>query len=333
MTLQEILDAAYDDQGYQINGLVSPNPASDVIARFTRWANEGMRDILGRPRLYPLRHGTLTFTTRPGVAVYPLGAGFDMIDTIVNQVNSRRLTAMTRDWYRSIDPGERSQGSSYAWIEEGYAPVSFQPLGTPVYVETGDALAITQTLHIRGTILPGIEIEATVTLNGTTRVLVYPGVHTILTASLSAPTNGLTVLWNDPVATNPEAILGGIGAGTTGTQYHHIRLWPTPSAVEDYLVDGQFRAVALVRPNDVPVLIPQLFHTLIIDYINFQAYAKNGDAQRAAGVKATYERRLNDLTNKVEYSLDFRPVRCGRTPSTMRWSNLPSNYPADGWGR
>jgi hypothetical protein len=341
MTFQEILDAAYDDQGYQ--SFRSPQtpgnvPAEDVVTRFKRWANEGVRDLLGRPRLYPLRHGTHTFTSVPGEPIYGVGESFDVIDTIVQQTNDLRLRAMTRDWYRSIDPGERSQGTAYAWIEVGYAPVHHHPLGNPVYAWSSSAADTTQTVYMRANTTDGTEHpEVTGTLNGNTLVKIgpYDIYNVIRTLSISAPAQGLVVLFDrlNPTPTNLVGALGGILAGTTGTQYHQIRLWPTPSAAEPYLVDGQLKVLRLVNPTDVPVLIPALYHSAIVDYINTQAYAKNGDFDRAAAARSNYERRISELCNKVEYSADYRPIKGALGPDALRWNNLGPWFPADGWGR
>jgi hypothetical protein len=338
MTFDQILHCAYDDQGYQISGVISPNPSADVIARFKRWANEAHFDLLGRPRLGPLRRGSLSFRAEPGRATYAIPDAFDVVDTITQRTNDLRLRAMTRDWYRSLDPGERSSGVPSAWIEEGYSPVMRQPYtlptaGTPLYAVSTSVADTTQIAHVNGAGADGyLYGDLSVALNGTTRVLVgYPANWGLVQSFfLDAPTAGNVDLWTDPVAgTRIAAII----PPRTSVQYHLIRLWPTPTDNELYLVDGQQKVVPLVEPNDVPFLIPTLYHPALVDYINYRAYEKNGDSARAQVCRANYERRIGELCNKVEFSADYRPVKGALGPQSLRWNNLGPWYPADGWGR
>jgi hypothetical protein len=335
MTFDEILTAAYDDQGYQISGVISPNPSADVIARFKRWVNEGHADLLGRPRLASLRQGTFDFTSAVGQSVYAVSDAFDVIDAVVQPTNDRRLRNMTRDWYRSIDPGERSEGTPWAWIESGYSPVLKQPFESGLWVSSRSAADTTQIATVVGALgEEGVTIiPQTVTLNGLTRVpfLTSPNWTYIRSFYLSAPPDQPVELWNAAVGGDR---LSYIGPKQTATQFHLIRLWPTPSAAEPFRVDGQLKMRPLVDPTDMPFLVPALYHPALVDYVNYRAYEKNGDTLRAQVSRANYERRLNDLTNKVEFSADYRPIRGGLGPDTRRWTNLPGGYfPADGWGR
>jgi hypothetical protein len=341
MTFQEILEAAYDDQGYQISGVISPNPSSDVIARFKRWTNEAMHDIMGRPRLAPLRHGSVPFWSDAGQTTYAVPDAFDAIDTIVQHANDIRLRAMTRDQYRSIDPGERSSGTPYAWIEEGYAPVMLQPgnlyphgtVETPVWVVSTQAADTTQTVHISGAASDGqLYGDLAVSLNGLTRVQVgYPETWWVIESFfVDAPTDGNIELWTQAVGGLRIAV---IVPPRTSVQYHMIRLWPTPTDHLLYTVDGQLKVPPLVEPNDVPFQIPRLYHQALVDYVNYRAYEKNGDSARSAVCRGNYERRIGELCNKTEFSADYRPVKGALGPESARWNNLGSWYPADGWGR
>jgi hypothetical protein len=247
---------------------------------------------------------------------------------------------MTRDWYRSIDPGERSDGTPYVWIDEGYAPVMVQPgtlfpdgtVFTTLWVVSHSALDTTQTAHIAGSISNGqLYGDLTVTLNGLTRVQAgAPQTWwTIESFFLDAPTVGNVEIWT--------AAVGGIRIAEivtprTSGQYHMVRLWPTPAAAELFLVDGQVKVIPLVEPNDMPFLIPRLYHQAIVDYVNYRAYEKNGDSARAGVCRANYERRIGELCNKMEFSADYRPVKGALGRDGDRWSNLGSWYPADGWG-
>ncbi len=317
MTFAELKAQVYRDTGYPAI------PATDVITRTAAWINEGHRHILRRPSMTNLRQGTLQFSSVASQPIYGLPQAFESMDA-----NNLRLRMLTRDQYRLVDPGERSNGTPYAWVPVGLVPVMQQPASTGVWAVSTSALDATQILTLVGIGTNGDEIApAVASLNGTTRAQVGTTYTTILQWSLSAVCVGDVSIYD---ASSSGNLLGRIPAGSTSVQYQGIRLWPTPGAVYTYTVDGQFEIPALINDNDVP-LVPPSYHDLLSAYARYREYERTEDP-RYPTAKAEFDEGVERLEATVEFPPDWHPVTGGTLQAT-RWNNLGAWFPGDGWGR
>ena len=324
MTFAELKAQVYRDTGYP------SSPPTDVATRTGAWINEGHRHILRQPSMVNLRQGTLTFASVASQPIYGLPQAFEKMDAIMQQTNSLRLRMLTRDQYRLVDPGERSNGTPYAWVPVGLVPVFQQPASTGLWAVSSSASDTTPVVTVTGILADGdIPAQVQVTLNGTTRAQLGSNTtwSTIMSWSVSAACVGDVSIYD---AASSGNLLARIPVGSTSVQYQGIRLWPTPGAVLTYTVDGQFEIPTLVNDNDVP-LVPPSYHDLLSCYARSREYERTEDP-RYATAKAEFDEGVNRLRAFVEFPADWHPVTGGTLRAT-RWNNLNSWCPADGWGR
>ncbi len=324
MTFSELKAQVYRDTGYPVS------PGTVIDTRFGAWINEAHRHILRRPSMTNLRQGTLQFSSAASQSIYGLPQAFESMDAIMQQSNNLRLRMLTRDQYRLVDPGERSNGTPYAWVPVGLVPVMQQPASTGIWVVSTSALDATQILTLTGIVATGDEVAPAVgSLNGTTRAAVgaLTTYVTVLGFSLSAVCVGDVSIYDAAASGN---LLARIPAGATSVQYQGIRLWPTPGAVMTYTVDGQFEIPALINDNDVP-LVPPSYHDLLSAYARFREYERTEDP-RYPTAKAEFDEGVERLEATVEFPPDWHPVT-GGTLRSAQWSNLGGWFVGDGWGR
>lgn len=117
MTFGQLQTAVYQVCGY-------PTPVQPtVVARVKNWINEAHRHCLRQPGLVELRQRSgLPFISVPGQAVYHFPLAFERIDAVVERATTRRLKAVSRDVFRSVDPAETSRGTPSAYAPEGWQP-------------------------------------------------------------------------------------------------------------------------------------------------------------------------------------------------------------------
>jgi hypothetical protein len=205
MNFGAMLTGLYDDLTYQAV------PAAVITARLKRWINEAHQHALRLSGLVGLRQGTLPFLSRMGQAAYGFPQVFERIDAIVEQTNDRRLVYRSRDWYRALDPGERSEGTPSVWVDEGLSPVQRQPVSTGVWAVSDNAADITTIARLVGVRANGdVQVEAAATLTGLTPVQLgtITDYVTILKWELSTPAAGTVLLLGDPGSqpvTEPDA--------------------------------------------------------------------------------------------------------------------------------
>ena len=327
MNLGQMLAATYDDLNY------SPQPSPDVQVRIARWINEAHQHVLRLPSLTGLRNATFGLTSEDSRGFYGLPQMFERMDAIVQQSNNARLVMRTKDWFRSVDPGENSNGNPYVWVPEGLHPVFRLPDATGIWAASTSAADTTQVVRLLGASSHGDEqAEASATLTGTSRVAIgsVTDYSDVREWSVSSTCAGVVSLY-DAASSGNE--LARIPVGKTSVQYDCIRLWPTPSAALDYTIDGQALIYELVNSDDVPML-PVSYHDMLPCYARFRQYKKSGDSERAAMEQAEWQNWIGRLQSFVEFPSDYRPVAGSINQDTFRWSNLPGGwYPADGWGR
>jgi hypothetical protein len=326
MTLSDLQAAVYDELGY------ASSPASAISTRVTRWINEGHRHLLRLPGCTGLRQGTLTFASVADQAIYGLPQAFDRIDTITQATNDVRLRNRTRDWFRSLDPGERSDGTPYVWIDWGLVSVLQQPASTGVWVASDSASDTGQTAKLIGVRANGdAQVQASAALNGTTRVAFgsISDYIAIVRWELSAVAVGTVTLYDAATSGN---VLARLPIGRTSVAYQSVRLWPTPAQAVTYTVDGQLGIPDLANATDVPML-PESFHDLLATYARWKEARLRGDGDRAGMEEAAWREGSARLQAVVEYPADYRPVAGSRADSGLGWSNLGSYFPPDGWGQ
>ncbi len=325
MNFGQMTSAIFDDLNYQ------PNPSPIVVTRIKRWANEAHSHVLRLPGLTGLRQGTVQFSSEANRGYYGLPQVFERIDAIVQQSNNVRLALRTRDWFRSVDPGERSNGNPYVYVPEGLQQAFRQPDETGVWVVSDDATDTAQVVRLVGIRENGDQHQqVSATLNGLTRVQVGTITNYVWIQKwdVSSTCAGTVRLYDAAVLGNE---LARLPVNRTAVQYEGIRLWPTPSAALDYVADGQLLIPQLVNDDDVPML-PDSYHDMLPCYVRFREYKKSGDATRASMEQSEWLNWIARLQAFIEYTPDYRPVAGTVNNDNFRWNNLGSWFPADGWG-
>jgi hypothetical protein len=323
MTFDQIRTRIYHDCGF------TDTPAALVVTRVKDWVNEGHRRILRDPKFSKLRAGTVPFSSVIGVTIYGFPQVFERVDAIVQQTNDRRLTFMTRDRYRSMDPAERATGVPSHYVPEGYG-VLFKKLLADggIWAVSSAAGDTTQVLTYEGISTNGDQVSpAQVTLTGVTRVrLGAVTFHDLLGWNLSAVAVGTVSLY-DAAAVGNE--IARIAIGQRSVRYDMFRLWPTPAQVLPYVVDGQFKILDLVQDADVPMW-PESYHDVLCDYGRMKEYERTQDP-RLSIASGQFTEGKEKLRQYVEFPDDYTPV-ASSISNVVRRNNLGGWYPADqGW--
>ena len=325
MNLGEILTFVYADLGY------SSTPPSAISAKFTRWINQGHRMILREPGMVDLRFTTLPFTSAAGVGVYGLPQAFESINAIVQESSQRRLRYMSRDRFRTFDPGETSSGIPDFWIPGGLQPVLRQPAatGSGVWVVSDNAADTTQTVYFEGIRLNGdIQAIGSVSLNGTTRAAIQSTITDfvqIMMWNLSAVAAGNVSLYD---AASNGNLLARIPIGAKAVQYQSVRLWPTPADAYAFVIDGRAEITDLTNATDVP-LIPPSYHDLLGAYCRMKEYETKQDS-RYQIAQTEWDEGFAELRASIQYPPDYRPIAGTRQGVGILWPNLAGGYyPAD----
>ncbi len=328
MTFLELKQAVYADTGF-----ISA-PPTEVITRVGRWINEAHKRVLRDPAMSNLRQGTFSFASVASQTTYALPEVFENIDGIVQESNNVTLRLMTPASYRLIDPGETAIGNPYYYVPLGWESIYVKPdqsTGTGIWAESTSAADTTQTVTIQGVRLNGdLQGEISATLTGTSRVAL--GTITdyidVRTWNISAVAVGTIRLINTLVAGTE---LARIRPGAKSVQYNMIRLWPTPSAVLSYRVDGQLKVGDMIADTDIP-LFPPTYHDVLADYGRMREYERTGDS-RYGTAKVAYEDGSVKLREYVQFPPDYRPIAGRLSQGGVGWTNLPGGFfPTDrGW--
>ncbi len=326
MNFYEMQQAVYDDLNYSLS---APSPL--VVTRVKRWLNEGHKHLLRLPGMTGLRQGSLSFNTVANQKSYGLAQAFDKLpDAITQESNNWRLQYRTRDWFRTVDPGQTDNGNPYVWIPDGLMPVLRHPdtSGSGLWAVSTNAGDTAQSVVLSGIRLSGdIDHAAPTTLTGTSRVAIgaLTDYVTVLSFVVSSSTLGNIELYDAAAAGN---LLARIPAGRTSVQYQAIRLWPTPAAVLSYRVDGQFAIDDLVADTDVPFL-PTSYHDMLPVYARMRSYQKDGDNDRAAIAGQEWSSWTARLMMYQQFPPDYIPVPGRLGEGRIGWNDLGGAYPAD----
>ena len=323
MTFAQIRTRIYRDCGF------ADTPAAAVVARVKDWVNEGHRRVLRDPKFSKLRDGTVPFSSVVNVTIYGFPQVFERVDAMVQQTNDRRLNFLTRDKYRAMDPAERATGVPDSYVPEGYG-VLYKKLVTDggIWAASSNIGDTTQVLTYEGTATNGDQVgPAQITLTGTTLIqLGTTTFHDLLGWNLSAPALGTVSLYDAASLGNEIA---RIPIGQQSVRYDLFRLWPTPSQVLPYVVDGQFKIFDLVQDSDVPMW-PESYHDVLCDYGRMKEYERTQDT-RLSVASNQYTEGKEKLRQYVEFPDDYNPVAASIS-NVVRRNNLGGWFPADvGW--
>lgn len=322
MTLGQMLSALYADLGY-------PQPSTEQTTRLTRWINEGYRHIMAKPGREQLRDASITITTEANRSLYAWPQAVAKVYAMTQVTNSVRLGFLTKDQYRSLNPGlNQSSGFAYAWSPDGWGPVLRQPEGTGLWAVSSDALDTTQRVNVQGFLTnndTSAEIQSAV-LNGTTRVQIGTLTTWNILERLDLTAVGVGIIRIYDAATLGNELLR-LQPGQTSAQYQHFRLFPTPSSAVDYQADISYALTELVNANDIPLLPPD-FHDMLPLYARLREAVRGGDSTRTAWNNGEMRERLTELVRYVDFPKDYQPI-VGSARSGMGVNNLGAWYPAD----
>lgn len=291
MTLGEMLSSVYEDCGHPAS------PATVVTTRITKNLNNAYRMILGDPALRGLRDSLResAFSSASGQWNYVMPEHLSRVTAITERDNDRRLEPITLDYIRTHDPGMTASGSPWAFVNKGRRPTQFPvaDVMSGLWAVSSSALDTTQVVEINAVRAGGTMTgDVAVTLTGTTRAQFAPGVtdfQEIQTLRLSAACVGNVTLYDAAVDGNALAI---ISAGKLSSNYLIIQLYPTPSSVIAYFVDGEMKPVTMDDTQDIPVL-PEEFH----DLIPLRAKAYEYEMQRR---DVEYAQAMRDFTKRFD---------------------------------
>ena len=323
MTFLEIQQAVYAATGYE------SSPPTAVVTRTKAWINEGYRHLHRMPGMVDLRNFSFEFLSVVDQDDYALAQSMERIDAIVNQTHQSRLGNMTRDEYRRLDPAQLTGGTPTHWIPYGLSPVSKQPGSTGLWVASSEAGDTTQTVRVQGIDGTGqTRSDATGTLNGVTRVALGSVTNYIqvLKFNLSATAVGTVTLYDAAAAGNAISI---ILIGDKSVSYQIIRLWPTASSTDTFVVDGQVTLADLSADTDVP-LLPTIYHDLLVSYARMREYERNGRTDGYTIAQADFQDGAAKMRGEVNFPPDYRPVAgVGAYNKQSGWNGLTGWFPAD----
>lgn len=319
-----MLSSIYEDLGY------TSAPQSGITSRIQKNINYAHTLILRDPVCAKLRDtmDSIAFASEVGRDTYGLPASIAILRYLTERDNDRRLVPITMEEARNVDPGRNANGTPYAFV-----PIGFKPITHQFNISTGSGLwaastsaGDTQALRFNGIRLGGLMTgDISQALTGVTRVQIgsLTDIIDLESVSLATAAAGVVSLFN---AASGGDTLGQIGVGEVAPQYYVIQLYPTPSAVTTYYVDGVYRIPSLSNVQEVP-LLPEEFQTLPEDYARYKEYEKRND-DRLMIAKEAWDTGLAQLRYRVNTTPGLVPVM-GR--HRRRFSRFGPWAPAEDW--
>lgn len=324
MTLSSLLAELYR----RLNHPTSP--ASSVSTRLTALVNEGQQELISLPGMgtWITQHNPpLTFASVANRAIYSLPQGVSRIEAIRDATNKRSLSAQSREWYHSTEPDPSTfTGTPEAWVPYGWSAVEKPPAdASQLYVKSTSA-SDTGTCYVEVIRSGGGQpITLSVAMTGVTAVTLSASVTDVVEITkfyVSQSAAGSITLHED---SGSGTELGKITQGQTSARYQQIALWPTPSAVWTYTVDGERDLPDLSNSNDEP-LIPSRFHRLLVDYALWKEFEKIDDT-RGQQAYGRWQNGVSQLKYFLTCPPDFLPIS-GKSQALGR-SRLGPYYPKD----
>ena len=323
MTFAEILSDAYEDLNY------ASSPAAAVVTRLKKYANQGLRSIVGMPGMGELldSDAPYTFASVASTARYVLPESIAFIRSIHERTNDFKLEPMTMDQYRRVDADSASNsGTPERYVPFGRTAVATQPSDASELFIKSTSAGDTGTAYVEGIITGGYVRTANVAMTGVTAVSLNTAITSFIQVTdvyLSANAVGTVTLHEDSGAGTE---LARITIGQKRPRYFGFYLWPTPASAITYYVDYRRELVELVNDTDEPPL-PTDFHYVLPAYIRWREYEKTSDS-RAVDAKELWFRGLKDLKTRVQFPPDRRWIP---GEDIEEGSNLGANYPSGRW--
>jgi len=303
MTRLEMEAAIYD----WLNKAGTATIDSNTQRRIRGYLNADIRDVLGRSGMEPLRMTTATFASVASQDAYGLPLEFARIDRIVDQSNYLALTERDLGWLRTVQPNPSPGGTPYVWVPYGFQAVMIQPSNASELFVKSTLGSDNMNVSVEGFLTGGLARSVSaIALNGTTAVSLGATITTWEQVSkfyLSASPGGVISLHEDSGA---GTTLAQIQRARLSSRYQSIRLWPTPSEVRTYHVDGLMAITELAADQDTPPC-PEDFHELFVFGACYRELLKLDD-KRANDFKAMHTERLGKLRAFVNDNASKRIV-------------------------
>jgi hypothetical protein len=326
MTRSEVETAIYR---YLNKNNATPN--TETQARIRGYVADTIRDVLTTEGFELLRRATLTFASVASQAEYGLPLAFAKIARIVDRSNRTPLIERDLTWLREVEPDPASTASRpLVYVQTGWQATQLQPSNaSELFVKSSAAGDTTQKVYVDGYVTGGlarISSSSGVTLTGTTAVSLGATITTW---------EHITKFYSDTVGAGIISLHEDSGAGTTlaqipigatSSRYQTIALWPTPSAVVTYTVDG-LRSITDLAQNADPIPWPEDFHQLAV-YGACRRECLRLDDSRTRSFGDLEADQLRKLKMWV-WGDATTDVVAGRRAHGVGYSNLGSMFPAD----
>jgi hypothetical protein len=297
----------------------------ETKARLDTFINDRYRELMRLDGINLRDETRITIQSTPNHprVVLPQVAG--SIVTLRDINNGRVLTQRTLSWIRAQDPSEVATGTPavYAILNEAgilAQPTNFLPGNTELVSSAADQ----SDIYLEFEESHGGFLETTVTLNGTTPVVVPSLVIQIFRMTRSEPAQApnSAVTWRQ---IDPPLNLAHLPLSTLASGMHQwtLYLYPIPSGAFYYLLDAARPLAQLVHPTDEPAL-PLDFHTLLVWGGCAEECLKMDDNRREI-YENKYQTDVRRLRAYLHHSRGERWI-----PGQSLWgrSDLPGNYPA-----
>jgi hypothetical protein len=321
VTRTEILTAL----AYRLNKTPPPDMDSATQARLLGFMNQSQRRLLTKPGIKHIRDVTIPLASVADQATYVI-PNFSKLDRITDTTNQRALFEMSKQNYRLLNPVPISgTPEAFVWANAATEAAKSPSDASALFVKSTSASDTTQTVYVQGVITGNYPFSASVTLTGTTAVTVSSSLTAALRIDkfyLSAACVGTVTIHEDSGAGTE---LGRITIGKTNTPYFSITLYPTPSGVNDYLIDGTRAITDFDQETDIP-LIPEDFHDVMILGPLADEYQHVKD-ERYAVARDEYTSRVNELIYWLSECAVGQPWNLSQ--SWQRPSQLGSWFPAN----
>lgn len=289
---------------------------SATSQRLGDFLNEAHQAILRKPGFEKLRQATVTFASVASQTLYALPThGVARINRITETTNDRRLRYLTANELDTLAP-DPTTGTPWAWAERGIGEVHTQPSdASAVFVDSTSA-SDTGTAYVEGIRTGGYYGSASVTMTGTTAVQVGSITDFIVITKfyLSAAAVGTVTLHEDA---SGGTELSKIAIGDARAQFLQFQLYNTPSAVITYTADVLRAIPEMSNSTDEP-LLPEDFHSVLIDGAELKELVKGDDPRRWQAVNERYKQGLSDLASFITAHPDWTPAHTPfEQPSTL----------------
>lgn len=331
MTFKELQDDTLERLGYD-----ATQASSVPRTRIKRFLNQWQRRLLADPMYTRMRHSKLPFATVASQAQYGIPPVMEVINRIYDAaLGNPGLQLQTPDWLRQDNMADINTGTPWAYVNYGLRPISRMPAttGTGIWMVSSSAADVTQTIRMDAIRVGGYNFQAPpAALNGTTRVQIssrtdYTDITKIF---LSATAAGDVSLFDAAAAGNT---LGVIPIGKLYSRYQLLQLYPIPSSVITYTIEGQVKIFDMAQDVDEP-LIPEDFHHLLgimayyMDLRDVRKQLAQAKLVLDDDIKPEMNKLLDFLINTPDYIIVPQDWRSG--PGTLG-SNLGSWFPKGRW--